>query len=86
MTLESLEAKLDSLKELVEQEFSLCRENCKLRLDNTEKEVKRAHKRLDNHAESIRCLKRWKNRMVGAIGALTAIFSIFSVILAWLRR
>lgn len=80
-----LEEKIDNLKEWMEHEFRLCRENCKLRLENLEDSVNLAHSqidrqnlRLDRHAESIACLTRWKNRLTGAFAAVSTI--LFAII------
>lgn len=75
--------RMDTMEKNIETQFSMCHQNCMVRIDHVEQTANKAHERLDKHKDKFIDLCGWKNQMAGRLWVLPFIITpIISVITA----
>jgi len=92
MLLDKIDTLEKNIKELLdaymEKMDERC-ENCRMLSWERHKEnsvaIKKAHERLDRHAISIKCLKAYKNRIVGAVGVIAFMLTVLGAYIVYFK-
>lgn len=76
---EILDEKLNDFEGRINQHFRECRSFCVVKIKQVDESTQKAHERLDKHAQSIKCLDKFKNKIYGALGIVGIVLTMIGI-------